>query len=95
MRFAGIVEYEGTEFAGWAGQPGLRTVEGTLTEALETVLRQPVKLIVAGRLVRSADEARPLFDLLQNHSCPSGGCGVSALRSRQREFRCPQRRQEP
>ena len=49
MRFAGIVEYDGTEFAGWAGQPGLRTVEGTLTGALETVLRQPVKLIVAGR----------------------------------------------
>lgn len=49
MRFAGVVEYDGTEFVGWAGQPGLRTVEGTLTEALETVLRQPVKLIVAGR----------------------------------------------
>jgi len=49
VRFAGLVEYDGTEFAGWADQPGLRTVEGTLTEALETVLRQPVKLIVAGR----------------------------------------------
>src|SRR5919202_6428089 len=48
-RFAGLVEYDGTEFAGWAGQPDLRTVEGTLTEALETVLRQPVKLTVAGR----------------------------------------------
>jgi tRNA pseudouridine38-40 synthase len=49
VRFAGLVEYDGTEFAGWAGQPDLRTVEGTLTEALETVLRQPVKLTVAGR----------------------------------------------
>ena len=49
MRFAGLVEYDGTEFVGWAAQPGLRTVEGTLAEALETVLRQPVRLIVAGR----------------------------------------------
>ncbi len=49
MRLAGLVEYDGAEFAGWAVQPGLRTIEGTLAEALETVLRQPVKLVVAGR----------------------------------------------
>lgn len=49
MKFAGLVEYDGAEFAGWAAQPGLRTVEGTLTDALATVLRQPIKLAVAGR----------------------------------------------
>ena len=48
-RYAGLVEYDGTGFAGWAAQPGMRTVEGTLVEALGTVLRQPVKLSVAGR----------------------------------------------
>ena len=48
-RYAGLVEYDGTEFAGWAAQPDVRTVEGTLSEALRTVLRQPVKLSVAGR----------------------------------------------
>ena len=48
-KYAGLVEYDGTEFAGWAAQPGMRTVEGTLSEALRTVLRQPVKLNVAGR----------------------------------------------
>jgi tRNA pseudouridine38-40 synthase len=48
-KFAGLVEYDGTEFAGWAAQPGMRTVEGTLSDALRTVLRQPVKLSVAGR----------------------------------------------
>jgi tRNA pseudouridine38-40 synthase len=48
-RYAGLVEYDGTEFAGWAAQPGVRTVEGTLSEALRTVLRQPVRLSVAGR----------------------------------------------
>lgn len=43
------LEYDGTGFKGWAGQPGLRTVQGELEAALETVLREPVELIVAGR----------------------------------------------
>ncbi len=43
------MEYDGTEFTGWAAQPETRTVEGTLSEALRTVLRQPVKMSVAGR----------------------------------------------
>ncbi|MGK2348843.1 tRNA pseudouridine synthase A [Actinomyces sp. W5033] len=41
--------YDGAGFSGWAAQPGLRTVEGELTQALETVLRVPVRLTVAGR----------------------------------------------
>jgi tRNA pseudouridine38-40 synthase len=49
VRVAGLVEYDGTDFAGWAAQPDQRTVEGTLGGALETVLRRPVKLAVAGR----------------------------------------------
>ena len=49
MKLAGLVEYEGTDFAGWAAQPERRTVEGVLSEALSTVLRQPVKMSVAGR----------------------------------------------
>ena len=48
-RYAGLVEYDGADFAGWAAQPGLQTVEGVLSEALSTVLRQPVKMSVAGR----------------------------------------------
>ena len=49
MKLAGLVEYDGADFAGWAAQPGLRTVECVLSEALSTVLRGPVKLGVAGR----------------------------------------------
>lgn len=45
------IAYDGTGFRGWARQrdPGIRTVEGALTDRLETVLREPVKLSVAGR----------------------------------------------
>ena len=44
------VAYDGTSFSGWAAQPGLRTVQGTLEEALGRVLRLPAAaLTVAGR----------------------------------------------
>ncbi|HSR94898.1 MAG TPA: tRNA pseudouridine(38-40) synthase TruA [Solirubrobacterales bacterium] len=43
------LEYDGSGFKGWAAQPGLRTVQGELEAALGTVLREPVKLTVAGR----------------------------------------------
>ncbi len=43
------IEYDGSSFKGWAAQPGLRTVQGELEAALATVLREPVKLTVAGR----------------------------------------------
>jgi tRNA pseudouridine38-40 synthase len=51
-KYAGLVEYDGAEFAGWAAQPGVRTVEGELAESLRIVLRHPVKLSVAGRTDR-------------------------------------------
>jgi tRNA pseudouridine38-40 synthase len=43
------LEYDGTEFAGWAKQPGQRTVQGELQRALATLLRRDVALTVAGR----------------------------------------------
>ena len=41
--------YDGTDFSGWARQPGLRTVCGTLEAELAKVLREPVTVTVAGR----------------------------------------------
>jgi tRNA pseudouridine38-40 synthase len=43
--------YDGTDFSGWAAQPGRRAVESELSGALTTLLRapQPVRLTVAGR----------------------------------------------
>jgi tRNA pseudouridine38-40 synthase len=43
------VAYDGRDFSGWARQPGRRTVQEELEQALGTVLRCPVQLIVAGR----------------------------------------------
>jgi tRNA pseudouridine38-40 synthase len=46
------LEYDGTPFAGWAAQPGRRTVASELQRALTIVLRGPVDLAVAGRTDR-------------------------------------------
>ncbi|WP_373862319.1 tRNA pseudouridine(38-40) synthase TruA [Nocardia acidivorans] len=43
------ISYDGTDFTGWARQPGLRTVQGVLEEALSKVRREPIVLTVAGR----------------------------------------------
>jgi tRNA pseudouridine38-40 synthase len=42
-------EYDGTGFHGWAAQPGLRTVEGVVREALGSLYRNLDNLAVAGR----------------------------------------------
>ena len=44
-----LIEYVGTDFAGWARQPHQRTVQGVLEEAIERVTGRRVTLTVAGR----------------------------------------------
>lgn len=43
------LSYNGSGFHGWAKQDGLRTVQGEIEAALETVFRRPISLTVAGR----------------------------------------------
>lgn len=44
-----MLAYDGTDFAGWAEQPGQRTVAGELRPVLELLSHGPVHLVVAGR----------------------------------------------
>jgi tRNA pseudouridine38-40 synthase len=52
------IEYDGSGFAGWAAQPGLRTVQGEIEHALRTLLGErdregeALRLTVAGRTDR-------------------------------------------
>lgn len=50
MRLRFDLAYDGTSFRGWARQPGFRTVQGELEDALDLILRtNGTRLTVAGR----------------------------------------------
>lgn len=43
------LQYDGTDFVGWQEQPNGRTVQGEIESRLSTLLRQPTKIVGAGR----------------------------------------------
>jgi tRNA pseudouridine38-40 synthase len=49
VRLKLTLEYDGTGFRGWAAQPGLRTIEGAVRDAVATVYPRFGALAVAGR----------------------------------------------
>lgn len=49
MRLALLIEYDGTDFAGWQIQPNARTVQAELETALSSLYHQKINLIGAGR----------------------------------------------
>ena len=49
VRLKLTVAYEGTAFRGWAAQPGLRTIEGAVREALTSTFARVDGFAVAGR----------------------------------------------
>jgi tRNA pseudouridine38-40 synthase len=49
VRLKLTLEYDGTDFRGWAAQPGFRTVEGVVRNALDAVFPSWGELAVAGR----------------------------------------------
>ncbi len=49
MRLRIDLAYDGTDFKGWARQPNLRTVQGTLEAAIARILGGDPRLVVAGR----------------------------------------------
>ena len=49
MRIKLVVAYDGTDFRGWAAQSGLRTVRGTLTEAVRFISGEEIEIWGASR----------------------------------------------
>jgi tRNA pseudouridine38-40 synthase len=44
-----ILEYDGSKFYGWQVQPGMRTVQGEVENALQILFRESIRVNVAGR----------------------------------------------
>jgi tRNA pseudouridine38-40 synthase len=49
MRIALGIEYDGSQYNGWQSQPGLRTVQSELEEAIAMVATHPIDVVCAGR----------------------------------------------
>jgi tRNA pseudouridine38-40 synthase len=49
LRVALLIEYDGTDFSGWQVQPGQRTVQGVIQDALNRITHQPLHILGAGR----------------------------------------------
>lgn len=69
--------YDGTGFAGFARQPGLRTVQGEVEDALATALRESVETTGAGR----TDAGVHALGQVMSFSAPAGLDAHALLRS--------------
>ncbi len=49
MRYFIYLSYKGTNYSGWQIQPNASTVQETIEQALETILRKPCPIVGAGR----------------------------------------------
>jgi tRNA pseudouridine38-40 synthase len=88
VRVRMTVAYDGTGFHGFAPNPGVPTVGGTLRDALQKVLRTPVELICAGRTdtgvhawgqVVSFDAPTERFDPLTLQRAVNRLCGPAVV----------------
>ena len=66
------IAYDGSPFAGWAAQPGLRTVQGELEAALGRILGEPAALTVAGRTDAGVHAWGQVASFAVDRSLPDG-----------------------
>jgi tRNA pseudouridine38-40 synthase len=71
-----LVAYDGSTFHGFAANRGVRTVAGTLTQAIETVVRSPVTLSAAGR----TDRGVHAWGQVVSFDMPAGAVPLDELR---------------
>lgn len=62
QRIKGIIRYDGTDFAGWQVQPGQRTIQGTLEDALGRIAGAPIRVTSAGRTDAGAHALGQVFN---------------------------------
>ena len=71
MRIKLVVQYDGTDFSGWASQEGHRTVRGTLTEAVRLVSDEAVEIWGSSRTDSGAHAKGQVCHFDTDHGIPS------------------------
>ena len=51
-RLKGVVAYDGTGFSGWQTQPGRSTIQKTIENAIQTIVKESVVVVGSGRTDR-------------------------------------------
>lgn len=62
--------YDGSQFSGWARQPGKRTVQGVLEAALDQALPEMRRIVVGGRTDRGVHATGQVFSFTARTDCP-------------------------
>ena len=65
------IRYDGTDFAGWQVQPGMRTVQGEIEAVLEKVIRAPVRVRGSGRTDTGVHAFRQTADFRASTDLPA------------------------
>lgn len=64
------IEYDGTDFHGWQFQPGLRTVQGDIQNALKIIFKDDVTVFGAGRTDTGVHARGQVANFLIEHPMP-------------------------
>jgi tRNA pseudouridine38-40 synthase len=64
------IAYDGSRFAGWAAQPGQRTVQGEIESALERIVGERLELTVAGRTDTGVHATGQVASFAHEHDLP-------------------------
>jgi tRNA pseudouridine38-40 synthase len=76
-----VLEYDGTDFSGWQRQPGMRTVQGCLEDALRQMTGESIAAQGAGRTDAGVHAEGQVASLAMEATIPEGGLlrGLNAI----------------